>query len=92
MTVWLLRLGALCVVLGAVLISPLMDLLPADWNAHDRDHEVFFRAVPAPAFGTRVGFDETGAALIVLGLTLVCAGVAVRRTGRHRHPDRSNLR
>jgi hypothetical protein len=96
MTVWLVRLGALCALLGAMVVSPLADLLPADWNVDGRGvhrtHAVFFRSVPAPAFGTRVGFDEAGAALIVAGLAIVCAGVVVRHTRCRSRTDRGDTR
>jgi hypothetical protein len=79
MSRWLIRIGVFCLALGALLMSPLADLMPVDASAFFSQSMTsgHFRAVPT---GENWGYG--GNTLVVVGSVLLCAGLVARR--RHR--------
>jgi len=76
---WLIRIGVFTFVLGALLFSPLADLMPVNSSSFlnqslTRGH---FRVVPT---GENLGY--LGVTLVVVGFLLSCAGLAARRQAR----------
>lgn len=79
MSRWLIRIGVFCLVLGAVFVSPLVDLLPVDALGFLSQSKAsgHFRVVPAEE-----EFGHVGATLVLVGLVLLCAWIVARRRGR----------
>lgn len=79
MSRWLIRIGVACFILGAVLVSPLIDLLPVEvfaFLSHPSASasDYLFRVVPVEESPWHVGD-----AFVLAGLVLVGAGLFARR-------------
>lgn len=84
MSLWLIRIGALCLFSGIIAVSPLMDFLPIDLffiNQSSNPH-VHYRVVSAKQDDKAIGIEEAGIATIVSGLALLCEGLIMKHRSK----------
>jgi hypothetical protein len=79
MSLWLIRIGVVTLVPGALLASPLADLMPVDalFFLSQSMTSGHFRVVP-----TGKNWEYVGVTLVIAGFALSCAGLVARRRDR----------